>query len=139
MDPKRYPEWQANLLKLLVSTTRAASAVGSHDISFERSIDSTFDASLTAVTDRLLNLSNRLLKFSGFDEDEYEDEDDLENRWGDVVDVVDTLLERAVRYMVTSADFRTLVSMNFLGQRQRAMRLLHRVLHELQRFFLPRS
>lgn len=97
MDPKRYPEWQANLLKLLVSTTRAASAVGSHDISFERSIDSDFDASLTAVTDRLLNLSNRLLKFAGFDEDEYEDEDDLENRWGDVVDVVDTLLERAVR------------------------------------------
>ena len=65
MDQKTYPEWQANLLKLLVSTTKAASAVGSHDISFERSIDSEFDSSLTTVTDRLLNLSNRLLKFAG--------------------------------------------------------------------------
>jgi len=96
MDPKTYPEWQANLLKLLVSTTRAASAVGSHDISFERSIDSNFDSSLTQVTDRLLSLTNRLLKFSGSQQDEFEDEDDLDDRWGDVVDVVDSLLERAV-------------------------------------------
>ena len=100
MDPKTYPEWQANLLKLLVSTTRAASAVGTHDISFERSIDSGFDSSLTTVTDRLLNLSNRVLKVAGFEEDEYENEDDLENRWGDTVDVVDTLLERAVCHTV---------------------------------------
>src|SRR5208282_6665642 len=73
MDPKRYPEWQANLLKFLVSTTKAASAVGSQDISFERSIDSEFDSSLTTVTDRLLILSNRLLKFSGLHGEEFED------------------------------------------------------------------
>jgi exosome complex exonuclease RRP6 len=96
MDPKTYPEWQANLLKLLVSTTKAASAVGGHDISFERSIDSDFDSSLSAVTDRLLGLSNRLLKFAGHAEEDFEDEDDLESRWGVVVDVVDGLLERAV-------------------------------------------
>lgn len=100
MDPKTYPEWQANLLKLLVSTTRAASAVGSHDISFERSIDSNFDSSLTEVTDRLLSITNRLLKFAGSQQDEFEDEDDLDDRWGDVVDIVDSLLERAVwRFM----------------------------------------
>ena len=98
MDPKTYPEWQANLLKFLISTTKAASAVGSHDISFERSIDSEFDSSLTTVTDRLLNLSNRLLKFSGLQGEEFEDEDDLEDRWGEVVDVVDGLLERAVLF-----------------------------------------
>ena len=98
MDPKTYPEWQANLLKFLVSTTKAASAVGSQDISFERSIDSEFDSSLTAVTDRLLNLSNRLLKFAGLQGEEFEDEDDLEDRWREVVDVVDGLLERAVLF-----------------------------------------
>ena len=96
MDSQTYPEWQANLLKLLVSTTKAASALGGHDISFERSIDPDFDSSLTAVTDRLFGLSNRLLKFSGAAGEDFEDEDDLESRWGEVVDVVDGLLERAV-------------------------------------------
>jgi exosome complex exonuclease RRP6 len=96
MDSKTYPEWQASLLKLLVSTTKAASAVGGHDISFERSIDSDFDSSLTNVTERLLNLSNRLLKFAGLEGEEYNDEDDLDDQWGQVVDVVDGLLERAV-------------------------------------------
>jgi hypothetical protein len=99
MDPKTYPEWQANLLKCLVSTTKAASAVGSHDISFERSIDTDFDKSLTIVTDRILNLSNRLLKFAGLRGDNYEDEDDLEDRWHEVVDIVDGLLERAVKHI----------------------------------------
>jgi len=98
MDRKTYPEWQAHLLKFLVSTTKAASAVGSHDISFGPPIDSEFDSSLTAVTDRLLNLSNRLLKFAGLQGEEFEDEDDLEDRWREVVDVVDGLLERAVLF-----------------------------------------
>jgi len=96
MDPKIFPEWQAKLLKQLVQTTKAASAVGSHDVSFERSIDPSFNENLNAVTDRLLTLSNRLLKFTGLKGDEFEDEDDLENRWEEVVDVVDGLLEKAV-------------------------------------------
>jgi len=96
MDPKTYPEWQASLLKQLVFTTKSASAVGSHDISFECSIDSKFNSALTSVTDRLLALSNRLLKFAGSETDEFEDEDDLEDRWAEIVDVVDGLLERAV-------------------------------------------
>ena|SRR2546421_6636247 len=97
MDPKIFPEWQAKLLKQLVQTTKAASAVGSHDVSFERSIDPSFNTNLNAVTDRLLTLSNRLLEFTGLKGDEFEDEDDLDNRWEEVVDVVDGLLERAVR------------------------------------------
>jgi len=96
MDPKTYPEWQASLLKQLVATTKAASAVGSHDVSFERSIDPQFDSSLRSVTDRLLALSNRLLKFAGSETEEFEDEDDLEDRWAEIVDVIDGLLERAV-------------------------------------------
>ena len=96
MDPKTYPEWQASLLKQLVATTKAASAVGSHDVSFERSIDRQFDSSLRSVTDRLLALSNRLLKFAGSETEEFEDEDDLEDRWAEIVDVIDGLLERAV-------------------------------------------
>lgn len=96
MDPKTFPDWQAKLLKQLVQTTKAASAVGSHDISFERSIDSTFDSNLNAVTDRLLSLSNQLLRFAGLGGEEFEDEEDLGDRWGEVVDVVDGLLERAV-------------------------------------------
>jgi exosome complex exonuclease RRP6 len=104
MDPKKYPEWQANLLKLLVSTTKAASLVASHDVSFERSIDPEFDSSLTSVTDRILNLSNRLIKYVGSQAEEFEDEDDLENRWGDIVDVVDGLLEKAVSSFEDNVD-----------------------------------
>jgi PMC2NT (NUC016) domain len=129
MDPKTYPEWQAGLLKVLVATTKAASAVGGHDISFERSIDPDFDSSLTAVTDRFLNLSNRLLKVAGSQEEDYEDEDDLEDRWGEVVDVVDSLLERAVIYNSRAKIyFRILVSMNFLVPLRRERRLLRRLL-----------
>jgi len=122
MDPKTYPEWQASLLKQLVATTRAASATGGHDVTFERSIDSEFDSSLTAVTERLLSITNRLLMFGGLQGEEFEDEDDLEDRWGDIVDVVDTLLERAVSLSLIFADSRTLVLMNFQGLRQRAKR-----------------
>src|SRR5262245_52710481 len=96
MDPKAYPEWQRNLLKQLVLTTKVASGLASHDISFERSIDPQFGTSLTSVTNQLLSLTNRLLRFAGLGSEDFEDEDDFENRWGDVVDVVDTLFERAV-------------------------------------------
>jgi exosome complex exonuclease RRP6 len=96
MDAKTYPEWQANLLKLLVATTKAASAIASHDVSFERSIDDDFDSAVSSVSNRLLNLSNRLLKFTGLREQIYEDEEDLESRWNEVVDVLDGLLEQAV-------------------------------------------
>ena len=89
---------------------------------FERSIDSEFDSSLMAVTERLLSITNRLLMFGGLQGEEFEDEDDLEDRWGDIVDVVDTLLERAVSLSLIFADSRTLVLMNFQGLRQRAKR-----------------
>src|SRR5579859_834735 len=126
MDPKTYPEWQANLFKLLVSTTKAASAVGGHDISFERSIDSDFDVSVTNAIDRLLGLSNRVLQFAGLKGDDFEDEEDLENRWSEVVDVVDGLLERAVRSSMEVANFvRILVLMSFQGLRQRGRRRLY--------------
>ena len=132
MDPKTYPEWQASLLKQLVATTKAASAVGSQDVSFERSIDSKFDSSLTSVTDRLLALSNRLLKFAGSETEEFEDEDDLEDRWAEIVDVVDGLLERAVIlfFIEQKLTNRTLVWMNLLVQLQRAR---NQVLRQLQR------
>ena len=96
MDPKAYPEWQGKLLKLLVATTKAASSIGSHDVSFERSINSQFNSSIDKVLDRTLILSNRLLKFGGLREEGIEDEEDLESRWAQVVDVLDGLLERAV-------------------------------------------
>jgi PMC2NT (NUC016) domain len=123
MDAKAYPEWQASLLKQLVSTTRSASAVGSHDIPFERSIDPDFDSSLTAVTHRLLSLTNQLLKFAGSQAEELENEDDLEDRWADIVDMVDTLLERAVGSHTSFTDFRILALMSTLERRRRERRL----------------
>jgi exosome complex exonuclease RRP6 len=96
MDPKTYPEWQKGLLNNLVATTKAASTVAGHDVSFERSTDPKFDAALTAVTDRLRSLTNQVLKFAGLSEDEFEDEDDMEERWVQIVDVLDGLLEKAV-------------------------------------------
>jgi exosome complex exonuclease RRP6 len=96
MDPKAYPEWQSKLLKQLVSTTRAASVLASHDLSFESSIDSAFNTSLNALTNRLLSTTNSLLKFAGHEGENFSDEEDLQDRWGEAVDVVDSLLERAV-------------------------------------------
>ncbi|BFZ59106.1 exosome nuclease subunit [Saitoella coloradoensis] len=96
MDAAKFPDFQSSLFKALVSTTRAATILGAQDLAFHRSLDPSFGDSLDECSTRLLELTNSLVKIASADAaDTFHDEDDLNDRWGDVVDVVDTLLEKS--------------------------------------------
>ncbi|CCJ31212.1 unnamed protein product, partial [Pneumocystis jirovecii] len=79
----------------LVSTTKAVIIIGSHDIDFYRSLNPHFALSLASCNKRLLDLVNSFIQFASSGKfGKIEDYEDLNYRWWDIVDVVDSLLEK---------------------------------------------
>lgn len=91
---------ETNLKAALVSTVRSANSLGNEDLAFHRSLDLSVSTTLDQQNARLLGLAERLVgaatanteivrppRLSNFDS--------LEGNWKSVVDVVDSLLERA--------------------------------------------
>ncbi|KAH8903231.1 hypothetical protein BR93DRAFT_931255 [Coniochaeta sp. PMI_546] len=83
----------------LVATTRSANGLASEDLSFLRTVDPSVASKLDDNTARLIRLSEELLKsagkFVGQQAPSIEDADDIDISWRGVVDVIDTLLEKA--------------------------------------------
>ncbi|KAL1985139.1 hypothetical protein VTN96DRAFT_8268 [Rasamsonia emersonii] len=83
----------------LVQTTRTVGQLCSEDVNFHRSSSSEFAESLDEQSDRLLSLTSSLLKIATAGTDvkppALRDEDSVEDNWGGVVDVIDSLLEKA--------------------------------------------
>lgn len=83
----------------LVATTRSANGLASEDLSFLRTVDTSVASKLDDNTARLIRLSEELLKsagsFVGQSAPSIEDADDIDISWRGVVDVIDTLLEKA--------------------------------------------
>ncbi|KAK6443621.1 exosome nuclease subunit [Oleoguttula sp. CCFEE 5521] len=94
-----FPTLQSTLTSALLDTTRSAIALAAEDLPFHRTIDSSLASALDAQNARLLSLTNRLLGSATAHADHVRptlrDMDDVENNWAKVVDVVDSLLERA--------------------------------------------
>lgn len=95
-----FAHFQSILQSALVETTRSASALAAEDLSFYRTVDPSIGASLDAQNARLLALANGLLGSATASAPEnvrptLRDMDDVEGNWAKVVDVVDSLLERA--------------------------------------------
>ena len=75
------------------------------DLDFHRSLDKQFAQALDSCSDKVLNLTNRLLSFvstiegsKGKGKRKLEDEEDVVDKFNSVVvDVVDQLFEKAVR------------------------------------------
>jgi exosome complex exonuclease RRP6 len=92
-----FKELQAKIQAALVTTTRAVTRLAGEDLSFQRAVHPTVANDLDAKTERLLKISNQLLKSAangrGFPQ--LEDIDDVEISWKPVVDVIDSLLEKA--------------------------------------------
>ncbi|KAK7924337.1 exosome complex exonuclease Rrp6 [Apiospora marii] len=90
---------QEQIQSALVSTTRTANQLAAEDLSFHRSSNPTVDEQLDETSERLLTLSSELLKSATKSTDlkapELEDADDVEVHWSRIVDVIDTLLEKA--------------------------------------------
>jgi exosome complex exonuclease RRP6 len=91
----------ASISAALVATTRSASALANEDLSFHRSLDASLATQLDRQNARLLSLATGLLGTAAATTEtvrpppSLRDIEGIENNWRAVVDVVDSLLERA--------------------------------------------
>lgn len=91
---------QSSISAALVATTRTTSQLVSEDLAFYRSLDSGLNRDLEQQNARLLGLATRLLGTATANTEtvrppSLRDVDAVEGNWRAVVDVVDSLLERA--------------------------------------------
>lgn len=90
---------QDKIQRALVTTTKSANGLAGEDLSFLRTVDPAVASKLDDNTARLLRLSEELLKsagkFVGQQAPSIEDADDIDISWRGVLDVIDTLLEKA--------------------------------------------
>ncbi|EGO55710.1 hypothetical protein NEUTE1DRAFT_86290 [Neurospora tetrasperma FGSC 2508] len=88
-----------SLQAALVATTRTANSIASEDLQFQRTVNPTVGGQLDNSSGRLLSLANGLLKstanLTGQKVGALEDADDVDIQWRNIVDVIDSLLEKA--------------------------------------------
>lgn len=95
-----FPTIQASILKSLVSVTRSTNELCKEDLGFHRVNDSSVGQLIDAQNERLLQLVQRLLDAATGGQErligpQLADVEAIDGNWGEVVDVVDNLLERA--------------------------------------------
>jgi len=90
---------QDQLQAALISTTRTTGQISAEDLGFHRSFNPEVGTALDEQSERVLALASALLKSAASISDlrapTLEDSDDVENNWRNVVDVVDSLLEKS--------------------------------------------
>jgi exosome complex exonuclease RRP6 len=90
---------QDQIQDALLSATRTAGQISSGDLNFQRSLNPSLGTALDEQSARLLALSSSLLKsaasISELEAPVLQDIEDVDNSWRGVVDVVDSLLEKA--------------------------------------------
>ncbi|TKA66709.1 hypothetical protein B0A49_05908, partial [Cryomyces minteri] len=94
-----FKAFQEAISTSLVATTRTTNEISSEDLGFHRSLDPSVAASLDRQNARLLSLAQRLLNNAASNSEvvgpSLPDADAVEGNWRGVVDVVDSLLEKA--------------------------------------------
>ncbi|KAF1839764.1 hypothetical protein BDW02DRAFT_563815 [Decorospora gaudefroyi] len=97
MDP--FTTLQKDVAEALRSTTRSAACIGNADILFQRSLDPDVGTQLDAQNARLLHLAQRLLGNAAASSDavgpKLPDVEAVDANWRGIVDVIDSLLEKA--------------------------------------------
>lgn len=90
---------QEQIQAALIATTRTSGQISSEDLGFQRSLNPEVGTALDEQSARLLELSTKLLKSAASISDlrapSLEDTDDVENNWRNVVDIIDSLLEKS--------------------------------------------
>lgn len=100
-SPSDFAAMQSSITSALVSTTRSASQLAAEDVPFHCSLDAALGRSIDRQNARLLSLAERLLGAatshagSPYSAPRLADMDSMDGNWRAVVDVVDSLLERA--------------------------------------------
>jgi exosome complex exonuclease RRP6 len=97
-QPQDFKSLQDQIQAALIATTRTAGQISLEDLSFQRSLNPEVGISLDDQGSRLLALSSILLKsaasISELRAPTFQDSDDVDNNWRNVVDVIDSLLEK---------------------------------------------
>src|SRR5271156_1696142 len=95
---KDFKSFQDQVQDCLKKTTKTAGYIAVEDLNFHRSSNAAVAKALDSQNDRLLRLTNKLTKYvtSGSDvrPPQLRDQEDVEDNWRGVVDVIDDLLER---------------------------------------------
>lgn len=90
---------QDSIQQSLVAVTRSANRIASEDLAFHRSLDPTLASALDDQNARLLSLAQRLLANAAANTEvvrpKLSDLDAVQGNWRGIVDVVDSLLEKA--------------------------------------------
>lgn len=100
MEPTQdFKSLQEGLQKSLVSTVKTVNRIAAEDLGFQRTVNPEVADQLDDKSARILDLSTRLLKSAasacGIKAPAVEDVEDIDMNWRGVVDVVDTVLEKA--------------------------------------------
>lgn len=100
MDPPQdFKSVQENIQTALVATTRLTNQIAAEDISFQRTSNPDVEEQLDDTSSRLLSLATSLLSSATKGTDlkgpALEDSDDVDVHWSRIIDVIDTLLEKA--------------------------------------------
>lgn len=94
-----FAKLNSSITSAVLATTRSAGEVAAEDLSFYRSLDSGIARSLDAQNARLLDLAQRLSGTATANTETVRPRlssvEDVEGNWNSVVDVIDSLLERA--------------------------------------------
>ena len=90
---------QDEISKALVSTTRSATRIGGADITFQRSLNPEVGSQLDIQNARLLHLAQRLIDNAAASSNvvgsKLSDVEAIDTNWRAVVDIIDSLLEKA--------------------------------------------
>ncbi|OQE28794.1 hypothetical protein PENSTE_c003G05010 [Penicillium steckii] len=99
MDSAEYTPFQEKLSSNLVQVIKVANQLGSQDLNFHRTSSADFTESLDDESDRILALASSVIKAATTGSDiknpDLRNEEALEDNWRGVVDVIDSLLEKA--------------------------------------------
>ncbi|KAJ5582260.1 hypothetical protein N7535_000880 [Penicillium sp. DV-2018c] len=100
MDSAEYTQFQGKLKSALVDVSRTVTQLSAEDLNFHRTSSEDFSESLNEQGERLIALTNAVIKAATAGTDVkgpklYPYEDSVEDSWRGVVDVIDSLLEKA--------------------------------------------
>ncbi|KAJ3493345.1 hypothetical protein NLG97_g4793 [Lecanicillium saksenae] len=97
--PQDFKSLQDGVQKSLVSTVKYANRIAAEDLAFQRTVNPDAAEQLDEKSARILELSTRLLQSAaracGVSAPKLEDAEDIDMNWQGVVDVVDSVLEKA--------------------------------------------
>lgn len=97
--PQDFKSLQDGIQKALVSTVKSVNRIAAEDLGFQRTVNPDVAQELDDKSARVLELSTRLLqsaaKACGVKAPKLEDAEDIDMSWQSIVDVVDSVLEKA--------------------------------------------